>query len=87
LAVVQVVIKDGVIFDVADKIVKGPWLNVKFVAKAIKTMNSPVIQEMELGGFCYRWCRVENMNGYNFIPQLEVALLPVHIVFHLKIED
>ena len=41
--------KDGVVFNVADKTVEGLWLNMKFVAKAFRVMNPPMIQKMELG--------------------------------------
>ena len=60
--------KDRVVFDVADEAVKGLWLNMKFVVKVLRVMNSPVIQKMKLRRFWYRWSRVENMSCCNFIP-------------------
>ena len=49
LAVGRVVVKDGVVFNVADKTVEGLWLDMKFAAKAFKVMNPLMIQKMELG--------------------------------------
>ena len=40
---VRVVVKDGVVFDEADKTIKGLWLSVKFVVKAFRAVKSPVI--------------------------------------------
>ena len=60
--------KDRVVFNVADEVVKSLWLNMKFVAQALRVMNSPVIQKMKLRIFQYRWSRVENMSCCNLIP-------------------
>ena len=51
--------EDGVVFDVADKIVERLRLNMKSAAKVFGVVNSPVVEKMELGRFWYGWCRVD----------------------------
>ena len=52
--------EDGVVFDVADKIVERLRLNMKSAAKVFGVVNSPVVKKMELGRFWYGRCWVEN---------------------------
>ncbi len=43
LGVVEVVLKDRMMFNLGDKTVKGQWLNPKLVTKAFRAINPPVI--------------------------------------------
>jgi hypothetical protein len=43
LGVVGVVVKNGMVFNLGNEMVKGLWLNPKLAMKAFWAMNPPVI--------------------------------------------
>jgi hypothetical protein len=55
-------VKDGMIFDLSDEMIKGFRLDTKFLMKAFRAVDPPVVKEMELRALQYGWSRVENLS-------------------------